>query len=167
MQDLELNTIFKMENCNTIKEQEMTDLRPSKSQTYQDDLVEIKKALMEEQVQGVENNLQDRKGTSEKQPMADINTGSTDNQEQVERSVDEIEEGEIIDEMEATVDSLSVDEQEPVTVSESNLEVSKVTQMEEDVLIPIKSEMSDNPNQADIIENGGSDLESMMEIKDH
>ena len=26
--------------------------------------------------------------------------------------------------------------------------------------------MSDNSNQADIIENGGSDLKSMMEIKD-
>ena len=75
----------------------------------------------------------------------------------------EIEEGEITEEMEATttVNSTSVDEQGPVIVH-----LSKVTQMEEDVLIPIKSEMSDNPNQADIIENGGSNLESMMEIKD-
>ena len=98
--------------------------------------------------------------------MSDINTGSTDNQEQVESSVDEIEGSEITDKMEALVNSPSVDEQESVSVSESNLVVSKVTQMEEDVLIPIKSEMSDNPNHADMIENGGSDLESMMEIKD-
>ena len=163
MQDLELNTIFRIDNCSTTKDQEMADLRPTESQTYQEDLVEIKKALMEEQIQGVENNLQDQKGTSEKQSMTNINNGSTDNQEQVESSLDEIEEGEITEEMEATttVNSTSVDEQEPVTVSESNLEVSKVTQMEEDVLIPIKSEMSDNPNQADIMENGGSYLESM------
>ena len=43
--------------------------------------------------------------------MTDINTGSTDDQEQVENSVDEIEEGEITEEMEATttVNSKSVD----------------------------------------------------------
>ena len=81
--------------------------------------------------------------------MTFINTGSTDNQEQVESNVDEIEEGEIIEEMEA----MEMDEQEPVIVH-----LSTVTKMEEVVLIPIKSEMSDNSNQADIIENGGSDL---------
>ena len=42
----------------------------------------------------------------------------------IESSVDEIEEGEIIDKMEATVDSPSLIEQEPVTFSESNLEES-------------------------------------------
>ena len=149
MQDLELNTIFRIDNCSTIKDQEMADLRPSESQNYQDHLMEIKKALMEEQVQGVDNNLKVNKGTAEKQSMTDINTGSTDNQEQVESNVDEIEEGEIIEEMEA----MEMDEQEPVIVH-----LSTVTKMEEVVLIPIKSEMSDNSNQADIIENGGSDL---------
>ena len=61
MPDLELNTIFKMENYDTIKDQEMKNLRPSESQTYQDNLVEINQALMEEQVQGVENNLKSTK----------------------------------------------------------------------------------------------------------
>ena len=61
MQDLELNTIFRIDNCSTTKDQEMADLRPTESQTYQEDLVEIKKALMEEQVQGVENNLKSTK----------------------------------------------------------------------------------------------------------
>ena len=53
--------------------------------------------------------------------MTFIKTGSTDNQEQVESNVDEIEEGEIIEEMEA----MEMDEQEPVIVH-----LSTVTKME-------------------------------------